>query len=123
VRKELPIVAAFTTKQVHETVARLIALNIGRDLIGIRKRVNGRNGHAYETVHLLSVLASPRRRDEIESLLLMCDALSVGSAAEMSAAYGVIPHPGVFQDGDVKLPMGSEYHSPTNHGSGDKRCR
>jgi hypothetical protein len=109
----LPIVvAAFADEErVHETLARLIALNIGRDLIGIRTRANGQNGHAHETVHLLSVLASPRRRDEIESLLLMCDALSVGSAAEMSAAFGATPHPGVFEDGGMKLPMGPDYGS------------
>ena len=112
-RKELPIVvAAFADEeQVRETLARLAALNIGRDLIGIRTRANGQNGHAHGTVHLLSVLASPRRRDEIAALLFTCDALSVGSAAEMSAAFGLVPHPGVLEDGGVKLPMGPGYGS------------
>lgn len=124
-RRELPIVvAAFGDEgHLHEALARLEPLNIARDVIGIRIGANGRNGRRGKGVHLLSVLASPRRHDEIEALLLIWDALCVGSAAEMSAAFGVIPHPGVFEDRDVKLPMGSEYHSPTNHGSGDERCR
>jgi hypothetical protein len=113
VRKELPIVvAAFgDEEQVHETLTRLEALNVGRDLIGICAKVNGQNGHAHETVHLLSVLAPSRRHGDVERLLLQCNALSVGSAAEMSAAFGATPHPGVFDDGGMKLPMGPDYGS------------
>ncbi len=119
-RKELPIVvAAFADEeQVGEALVRLEALNVVRDLIGVCARVNGQNGHSQESVHLLSVLAPSRLHGDIERLLLQCNALSIGSAAEMRAAFGVIPHPGVFEDGGMKLPMGPEYHESTNHADG-----
>ena len=112
-RKELPIVvAAFADEeQAHEALVRLEALNVVRDLIGVCVRVNGRNGHSQESVHLLSVLAPSRLRRDIETLLLRCNALSVSGATEMRAAFGVIPHPGVFEDGGMKLPMGQDYGS------------
>jgi hypothetical protein len=112
-RKELPIVvAAFADEeQVDTAIAEMEGLKVGLDSIGVCARVNGRNGHPREEVRLMSVLAPSRLRSDIEALLLRCNALSVGSAAEMSAAFGVLPHPGVFEDGGMKLPMGQDYGS------------
>jgi hypothetical protein len=112
-RKELPIVvAAFADEeQVDAAIAEMEGLKVGLDSIGVCARVNGRNGHPREEVRLMSVLAPSRLRSDIEALLLRCNALSVGSAAEMSAAFGVLPHPGVFEDGGMKLPMGQDYGS------------
>lgn len=118
-RRELPIVvAAFADEeQVHEALGRLEALNLARDLMGVCLRVNGRNGHSEESVHLLSVLAPSRLHGDVKGLLLRCDALSIGSAAEMSAAFGATPHPGVFEDGGMKLPLGLEYLELPSHGA------
>jgi len=117
-RRKLPIVvAAFADhEQVDAAVARLEALKVRRDLIGVCTSVNGRNGHGRERVHLLSVLAPSRLNGDVERLLVRCNALSVGSAAEMRAAFGVIPHPGVLEDRDMKLPMGSDYWELSNPG-------
>lgn len=119
-RRELPIiVAAFADeRQVYEALIRLEALDIGRDLIGVCARVNRHNGHPQEEVHLLSVLAPGHLRRDVETLLLRCNALSMGGAAEMRSSFGVLPHPGVLEDCGVKLPMGPEYHESMNHGGG-----
>lgn len=112
-RKELPIIVGAFAKeeQVDAAAAGLKALDLEPDLIGVSMRVDGRAGDA---VHLVSVLAAPRLREQIERLFLACDALLVGGLAEARAAFGAVPHPGVIEDGDVKLPSGREYHDSTN---------
>ncbi len=114
--RKLPIVvAAFADhEQVDAAVARLEALKVRRDLIGVCTSVNGHNGHSREHVHLLSVLAPSRIHGDVESLLFQCNALYVGGAAEMRAAFGLIPHPGVLEDRGTKLPMGSDYWELSN---------
>jgi hypothetical protein len=115
-RKELPIVVgAFADEeQVDMAIAEMEGLKVGLDSIGVCTRVDGRNGHRREAVQLLSIMAPSRLRGDVEGLLLRCSALSVGSAAEMRAAFGVIPHPGVFEDEGMKLPMGPDYREPSN---------
>ncbi len=58
------------------------------------------------------------RREEIEALLVRCDALFIGKPGETRAAFGLVPHPGVLEDGGVKLPMGPDYHGSTNGDGG-----
>ncbi|MDI6857482.1 MAG: hypothetical protein QME71_04100 [Dehalococcoidia bacterium] len=112
-RKELPvIVGAFAEEeQADAAVAGLKAFDLEPDLIGVSMRVDGRAGDA---VHLVGVMAPPRLRGQIERLFLACDALLLGGPAEALAAFGAVPHPGVIEDGDVKLPSGREYHDSTN---------
>jgi len=109
-RKELPvIVGAFAKEeQVDAVVAGLRALDLEPDLIGVSLRANGRAGDA---VHLVGALAGPRLREQIGRLFLACGALLLGGPVEARASFGAAPHPGVFEDGDMKLPMGREYDS------------
>jgi hypothetical protein len=80
--------------------------------------VNGGNGRSqkevHQEVHLLSVVAPQRLQADVVTSLRRCAVVSIGDAAAMRSVFGVLPHPGVFEDGSMKLPMGLDYWEPSS---------
>lgn len=57
-----------------------------------------------EGASLLSVLVPRGQEDEIASVLARCGATMVGEPAELEPHYGPTPHPGAWEDHDLKIP-------------------
>jgi len=110
-KKEPPIlVAEFPgEEQLWGTVHALEELKIGRDFIGVLISEDGHEPNSQGGLHLLSVLAPSRLHEEIRSAFSQSGATAVGNVKEMAGRYGTIPHPGAYEDHDMKLPMGLEY--------------
>ncbi len=110
--KQPPILAAaFAAEgQLQAALSRLAERKIAPDFIGAYVGDDGHNRHGLRGIYLLSVLAPRRLHEDIKASFQECGALSVGSAAEMRAAYGVVPHPGVLEHREMKLPTGHEYY-------------
>lgn len=64
---------------------------------------------------LLSVKVPAGRHEEVRSLLQRfgVTTMGVGEPAELEPHYGPIPHPGIIEDHDLKLPLGREYPTTT----------
>jgi hypothetical protein len=109
--KEAPIlVAEFPGEtQLWGAVQALEERGIGRDFIGVLISEDGLEPHGPQWLHLLSVLAPRRLHEEIRSAFAQCGATAIGSPKEMNGRHDTIPHPGAFEDRDMKLPMGLEY--------------
>jgi len=109
--KEAPILAAEFPgeRELWAAVRALEERRIGRDFIGVFIGENGYEPDGAATVHLLSVLAPSRLHEELRAALRGCGATAVGSPREIAGRHGVVPHPGVLEDHDMKLPMGPEY--------------
>jgi hypothetical protein len=109
--KEAPIlVAEFPgERQLWGAVQALEECGIGRDFIGVLISEDGLETEGPQWIHLLSVLAPRRRHEGIRGEFAQCGATAIGSPKEMTARHGVIPHPGAFEDHDMKLQMGLEY--------------
>jgi hypothetical protein len=116
--KQPPILAAaFAAEgQLQAALGRLAEREIAPDFIGAYVSDDGDNRHGLRDIYLLSVLAPSRLHEDIKASFQQCGALSVGSAAEMRAAYGVVPHPGVLEHREMKLPTGHEYHQLVSKG-------
>jgi len=110
--KQPPILAAaFAAEgQLQAALARLAERKIPPDFIGAYVGEDGADRHGLRDIYLLSVLAPRRLHEDIKASFQECGALSVGSAVEMRAAYGVVPHPGVLEYREMKLPTGHEYY-------------
>ncbi len=110
--KQPPILAAaFAAEgQLQAALARLAERKLAPDFIGAYVSDDGADRHGLRDIYLLSVLAPRRLHEDIKASFQECGALSVGSAAEMRAAYGVVPHPGVLEYREMKLPTGNEYY-------------
>jgi len=110
--KQPPILAAaFAAEgQLQAALSRLAERKIAPDFIGAYVGDDGHNRHGLRDIYLLSVLAPRRLHEDIKASFQECGALSVGSAVEMRAAYGVVPHPGVLEYREMKLPTGHEYY-------------
>ena len=116
--KQPPILAAaFAAEdQLEAALGRLAEREIAPDFIGAYVSDDGDNRHGLRDIYLLSVLAPSRLHEDIKASFQQCGALSVGSAAEMRAAYGVVPHPGVLEHREMKLPTGHEYYQLVSRG-------
>ena len=110
-KKEAPIlVAEFPgVEQLWGAVHALEERKIGRDFIGVLISENGHEPNGRRGLHLLSVLAPSRLHEGIRSDFDQSGATAIGNPQEMAARYGTVPHPGAFEDHDMKLPMGLEY--------------
>ncbi len=90
-------------------VAALQERKIGPDLIGVLIGEAGDASRGDSRVHLASTLVPRRLHEEVRSAFLSCGATFVGNVRELAQRYGRVPHPGVVEDHDLKLPMGLEY--------------
>jgi hypothetical protein len=109
--KQAPIlVAEFPgERQLWGAVQALEERGFGRDFIGVLNSEDGLEPNGPKWLHLLSVLAPRRRHEEIRSAFAQCGATAIGNPKEMAGRHAAIPHPGAFEDHDMKLPMGLEY--------------
>ena len=110
-KKEAPILVAELPgeRQLWVAVQALEERKIGRDFIGVLISEDGHEPSGQGEVYLLSVLAPNRLHEEIRSTFAQCGATAIGSPKEMAGRYATIPHPGAFEDREMKLPMGLEY--------------
>jgi hypothetical protein len=110
-KKEAPIlVAEFPgEKALSKALKALEEQGVGRDFIGVLITEDGHEPNGQRWLHLLSVLAPSRLHEGIRSAFVQSGATAVGSPKEMADNHGPIPHPGAFEDHDMKLPMGLEY--------------
>lgn len=89
----------------------LAARGIGRDFVGALIQ-DGESFASLKDKHgryLLSVRVPRRRQDEVVALLQRHGAVAVGEPDEIEARYGPTPHPGAWEERDLKLPGGREY--------------
>ncbi len=96
-------------KQLSKALQALEERGIGRDFIGLLIGEDGHEPNGQQELHLLSVLAPSRLHEEIRSAFVESGATVVGDPKEMADRHSVIPHPGAFEDHEMKLPMGLEY--------------
>lgn len=115
-QKEAPILAAEfpDERQLWRAVQALEERKIGRDFIGVFIGENGHTPDGPKELHLISVLAPSRLHEEIRTAFSECGATAVGNPNLISERHGVVPHPGAFEDHDMKLPMGEEFPRPKN---------
>lgn len=109
-QKTPPVLAAAFGDQagLERAVSLLQARRILPDFIGVYVGEDDwRDGEG--AVHLLSVLAPSRLHAEIRQSFLECGAGSIGSAAEIRGEFGFVPHPGSWEQQEMKLPTGLEY--------------
>lgn len=101
------LVAAFARMEDLETAcSRLEKAGVAQDFMGVLTRQPKAGGH---NGHLLSVTVAPRRLGEIRTILHACGATATGTPEELEPVYGPSPHPGLWEDHDLKLPSGREY--------------
>ncbi len=109
-QRPAPILVGVFPDEAHlgRAADELVARGIGYDFLGaliqdemLRSAQHGR--------YLLSVRVPRRRQAEVEALLEQHSAVAVGEPEEIEPGYGPVPHPGAWEDRDLKLPGGREY--------------
>lgn len=110
-QKQPPVlVAAFADEaDLAEAMRQLQDRKIGPDFVGAYLGEDPSDISGERSLYLLSVFAARRLHEELAAALKACSATQVGSVDSFRQAYGLVPHPGVLDYHDMRLPMGSEY--------------
>lgn len=88
--------------------AALEACGIDGDFIGAIVR-NSKGGEDAHSRSMLSVLVPRGRQDEIEVVLKESGAIRVAEPERLGLDLRQIPHPGISEDLELKLPSGREF--------------
>jgi hypothetical protein len=119
-RGEPPIIAAAfpDERRMREAVEALGDAGVGRDFIGVLIADEAAGTVGPQSRWFVSVLAARRQHEDLASTLTRSGATAVGSVTSIRERFGHLPHPGVFDDRGLRLPMGAEYE-PTPQGPPD----
>lgn len=122
---EPPIIAAAfpDERRMKQAVEALGDMGVGRDFIGVLIADEGAPPGGSRERWLVSVLAPRRQHRALATALARSGATAVGSAESIRERVGHLPHPGIFDDRGLRLPMGAEYEPARHARRGARRSR